>query len=546
VGEIQKAYNALAGILKRDADEIYSTIDKLRTGPVGMPRDFEWNQFVNSDPHFVNPNVPLRRLEEIEYPGKHHPATTEVRAGMLERKSKYLKSYTPGWYVFNQSILFCANYERYVLSPTHLHEFKSADRIYTQPPVMSLYLPDQKLGSHSQPGSSSHKFVLKGRQTGSMHRGHTWVFRAESYDTMLAWYEDVKALTETTGEQRNAFVRRHVRSVSQGSARSVSSDGGLEEDEADEVPYSANQSMTNAAAREETPQRPSPGGRFPSDIQIDRNLQAPLSPSSGSSEINHDITTAAGGLQSDGYGYPAQPMSYDSTQQPQPQNSAMHPATQTVNAYQNNADYAYPPQQLNQQQYPPSTQAPYINSAPINQQAQPLQMPAQPSQPPPPTHEPAAIQPSSGFNPSGIERHDSTYGDWLGGAAVGAGGGVLGTAAYNHYHHDQGQNAGGQGPVEQPTQAAPISHAKAIPTPIPTSIPMSSEPDSLATTPATSVDRSFLDGAEAVPATASPKAVNGGPVAVGSGFPIHPRRQNTDFSVSELHVPGEFPKTVGA
>jgi hypothetical protein len=62
---------------------------------------------------------------------------------MLERKSKYLKSYTPGWYV---------------LSPTHLHEFKSADRIYTQPPVMSLLLTDQKLGSRSQPGSSSHKF----------------------------------------------------------------------------------------------------------------------------------------------------------------------------------------------------------------------------------------------------------------------------------------------------------------------------------------------------------------------------------------------------
>lgn len=99
VGEIQKAYNALASILKREADEHYTTIDKLRSGPISMPRDHEWSRFVKSDPHFVNPDIPLRRLEEIEYPGKHHPATTEVRAGMLERKSKYLKSYTPGWYV---------------------------------------------------------------------------------------------------------------------------------------------------------------------------------------------------------------------------------------------------------------------------------------------------------------------------------------------------------------------------------------------------------------------------------------------------------------
>ncbi|KAL6709584.1 phosphatidylinositol 4,5-bisphosphate-binding protein [Coniothyrium glycines] len=247
VGEVQKAYNALASILKRDADEQYNTIEKLRNGPISMPRDHEWIRFVQSDPHFVNPDLPLRRLEEIEYPGKHHPATTEVRAGMLERKSKYLKSYTPGWYV---------------LSPTHIHEFKSADRIYTQPPVMSLYLPDQKLGSKSQPGSSSHKFVVKGRQTGSMHRGHTWVFRAESYETMQAWYDDIKTLTEKTGEERNAFVRRHasVRSASAGSAHSASSDGGLEEDEADAIPYSANQSMKDQAIREPSPRpsRPSP------------------------------------------------------------------------------------------------------------------------------------------------------------------------------------------------------------------------------------------------------------------------------------------------
>jgi hypothetical protein len=97
VGEVQKAYNALASILKRDADEMYSTVEKLRTGPLAMPRDQEWGRFVRSDPHFVNPDLPLRRLEDIGYPGKHHPATAEVRAGMLERKSKYLKSYTPGW-----------------------------------------------------------------------------------------------------------------------------------------------------------------------------------------------------------------------------------------------------------------------------------------------------------------------------------------------------------------------------------------------------------------------------------------------------------------
>jgi len=202
---------------------------------------------VGADPHFVDPSLPLRRLQDINYPGRGHPAAAEIRAGMLERKSKYLKSYSPGWYV---------------LSPTHLHEFKSADNIYSQPPVMSLYLGEQKLGSHSGPESSSHKFMLKGRQSGGVHRGHSWVFRAESYDTMMAWFDAIKSLTEKTGAERNAFVRQHARSVSGASHRaaSISSDG-FEDDEADHVPYSASAQTPQIIEPIEgqRPQRPQPG-----------------------------------------------------------------------------------------------------------------------------------------------------------------------------------------------------------------------------------------------------------------------------------------------
>lgn len=199
---------------------------------------------------------------------------------------------------------------RYVLSPTHLHEFKSADK--TQSPVMSLYLPEQKLGSRSQVGGSSPKFILKGRQTGGVHRGHSWVFRAESFDTMLAWYEDIKALTEKTPQERSEFVRGHSRSFSRSSSRrSVSSDGVVDED--DEEPYSAHNSAAalgqpGSAYQQDVPRRPSPGGRFPSDLQVtaQRGLQAPLSPSSSSSQGFNDrqqqpgndshIVAAAGAL----------------------------------------------------------------------------------------------------------------------------------------------------------------------------------------------------------------------------------------------------------
>ncbi|KAI8223220.1 Phosphatidylinositol 4,5-bisphosphate-binding protein SLM1 [Colletotrichum sp. SAR 10_99] len=96
VGEIQKAYNAYAGILKRESDAAYSAIDELRVGPITMPKDHEWAYFVQKDDQFVDPNIPIRSAEHIHYPGRDHVACQEIRAGLLERKSKYLKSYTAG------------------------------------------------------------------------------------------------------------------------------------------------------------------------------------------------------------------------------------------------------------------------------------------------------------------------------------------------------------------------------------------------------------------------------------------------------------------
>lgn len=97
VGEIQKAYAAYAGILKREADQAFDTADRLREGPLAIARDHEWDVFVTKNDHMVDPKTPVRSVDHIVYPGKDHPSAAEVRSGMLERKSKYLKNYTPGW-----------------------------------------------------------------------------------------------------------------------------------------------------------------------------------------------------------------------------------------------------------------------------------------------------------------------------------------------------------------------------------------------------------------------------------------------------------------
>ncbi|KAI9845432.1 MAG: hypothetical protein M1837_004910 [Sclerophora amabilis] len=559
VGEIQKAYNAYAGILKREADEAYDTVEQLRTGPIAMPKDREWSSFVERDNHFIDPRIPLRRPEDIEYPGRNHPAASEVRAGMLERKSKYLKSYTPGWYV---------------LSSTHIHEFKSADRINSQPPVMSLYLPEQKLGTHSQPDSSSHKFMLKGRQTGPMHRGHAWTFRAESHDTMLAWYEDLRNLTEKTGEERNAFVRKHARSVSAGSQTSqrtgsISSDGVLDEDEADEVPYSATASV-NQPIKQQTQKRPQPGGRFPSDLQVDRGLQATRSASSGSSDHDREIVAAAGSLpgttlyggdgQYTGIASPTvaqhptheQERSFDEPRttplrrETGPQDNsiasvgAVAPSQALYDGAISDFDHVDPQQSSSQ-----AEQMKLHSNEPIQQSSQNASYLAEPHQ--------------------NIQRHDSSYGEWMAPVATMSGG--LGTRERETRMLEQqggyeAQELGGDSPAT-PMHAAetpiPISHntvndgpASAAP---PVILANDLSPADSGTTATTGIESYPFGGgeyfrerlqAQDYMSTATGKLQDQDPISTFPTTKATTTQSSDSNARASPHMPGEYPPTPAA
>lgn len=417
---------------------------------------------------------------------------------------------------------------------------------------MSLYLPEQKLGSHSELGSSSHKFMLKGRQTGSMHRGHAWVFRAESHDTMLAWFSDIKELTEKRGEERNDFVRRtHTRSVSGNSlkpASIISSEGGMEEDEADRVAFSGEQSVRgNSVAdgaavagagglgiaaiddvednRSEAgwrpPQRPAPGGRFPSDVNVQRGLQAPLSPSSGeSSDRDRDIIAAAGALPGSGVPFAHTPEKHTELQTTAPQPMAVNSTMSSTNHYT-------------------SGQHPNLL----------------------PSHLPAAP-------------HDtgSQYGEWMAPIAAGAGGAALGAGAM--HHHDKQQQQQHQPPAtEVATQqvhgesAIPYYGQSSAPIPVATAAPIEAPTGPRAmsdstTAPSSAVGNATSSGTETATLSTVPTST-GYPAANGSMFDangvyVGPKtsataptdyivrpteRSKSHTTISDLHVPGEFPAT---
>lgn len=83
-------------------------------------------------------------------------------------------------------------------------------------------------------------------------------------------------------------------------------------DEEDEEPFSAtNSAVVAPGPKQDEPKRPQPGGRFPSQLSIDtlsqRGLQAPLSPSSGSSGFgdvqDRNVGAAASSLPGSGVGH---------------------------------------------------------------------------------------------------------------------------------------------------------------------------------------------------------------------------------------------------
>ena len=532
---------------------------------------------------------------------------------------------------------------RYVLSPTHLHEFKSADRISSQVPIMSLYLIEQKLGSHSNTDSSSHKFMLKGRQAGGMHRGHAWVFRAESYDTMLAWYEDIKNLTEKTGEERNAFVRRHARSVSGGShkAASVSSDGALDEDEADRVPYSAASSTMDKGSRQEQKlqERPQPGGRFPSELNVNRDLQVPLSPSSGTSSDDRDAIAGAGALPGSGVpfgqsghtvrkgedetnesgeiggfsrttssrGYIAQRGENDADTGDEAgglrrktsfEDRAVPGNLATVNGQ---GDIAPSRATSYRETYIPIAQRQEYNNLPVNQGPNPTTSPTAANSRPLelndlPTHRKGSTYSAHGaeYNnqpvhfqgmssegsgavsygtssrpseqqfqdstarsvPLALNRHDSHHGDWIAPAAAGAGGSIVAAAGAETYLHQeqkdvqqQQENTQHDAQITAPTTGVTgnVEFANVAPSPIELDANNSGKPAASTMTPESTTSTMNHPGnsisvstGTSIPSTVESDA--GGNVGSRPTLPSNQSEQ----TISYLHVPGEYPPTPAA
>ena len=192
---VANCFNIYHGMLVREAECITDLAQGVRSSADMTPLN-EWEEFLKRDKVLVDPSIPMRNVEDISYKGDNQ--LTEIRSGYLERKSKFLRSYSRGYY--------------FLTSAGYMHEFKSKDSTSREPTV-SLFLPNCQLGDHSTEDQKSHKFVLRGAQAGGNHSVHSWVFRAPSHAEMLQWYNDIRVLTQLgsmTKEEKGSLFSHYA------------------------------------------------------------------------------------------------------------------------------------------------------------------------------------------------------------------------------------------------------------------------------------------------------------------------------------------------
>ncbi|KGQ84193.1 hypothetical protein MEO_04623 [Candida albicans P94015] len=171
-------------------------LPNISNGFLSKESNFEWDAFIernlpNVNNHgtissgtFIDLNMPKRHLSDFVIKNFDSNLNVAIREGYLERRSKFLKNYTSAWYV---------------LTCSYIHEFKSNDRKKDPQPVMSLPLDSCTVSDHSKNDGKLegvYKFILTSKSHNTlMNKTHKWVFRTNTYQNMIEWFDSIKKMT---------------------------------------------------------------------------------------------------------------------------------------------------------------------------------------------------------------------------------------------------------------------------------------------------------------------------------------------------------------
>lgn len=462
--EIQNYLSTFLNLLNTESSTIPGyLLPNLNNGFLAKDPDCEWNSYISrnvpSSPTslsalgnnasnvksgtFVDLSFPARKLSDLAIPEFDNALNVPVREGTLERRSKFLKSYSSGWYV---------------LTCNFIHEFKTPDRKKDLQPVMSLLLDSCVVSEHTKDDGKAggiYKFVLHSKLlNGIIHKGHNWVFRTTTYQDMIDWYNDIKALTTlSTPLARARFVSKKLnldtKQTDTTKNKRLSRTASLKSEQ------TGRKTVTTVHTRS--------SGKVSSHLPISRTSSRPLSqgPSSNynrisstfsqrnndqsprlSNMINSDgtIITPLEGVATDGKPSPAV---YQNGAQASPQQFAQSPGTFPPHLYYPSPEHGLPVQQF----YDPVQQQYYTLSPAINPASQPHYFA--------PTSKPSSPQifvPQSGAQPQVIHGQQASQGQIF--YPVGPTGVPLYAASLNQDRRSIGET-GSQKEPPYPTHSQP-------------------------------------------------------------------------------------------
>jgi hypothetical protein len=217
--EIQNYLSNFLNLINNEYSSLTNfLLPNFNNGFLSKESNFEWDSFISRNLQtlivsplgnstssikpgtFIDLSFASRKFNDLSIPNYNTSLNIPIREGFLERRSKYLKNYSSGWYV---------------LTCNFIHEFKSSDRKKDPQPSMSLPLDTCVVTEHSKDDGKAagvYKFILSSKlSNGLIHRTHNWVFRTDTYPNMIDWYNDIKNLTNLpTPASRARFIDKKL------------------------------------------------------------------------------------------------------------------------------------------------------------------------------------------------------------------------------------------------------------------------------------------------------------------------------------------------
>ncbi|KAG0688193.1 mitotic spindle checkpoint protein Bub3 [Pichia californica] len=276
--EIQNCISTYTDLIDSELKVVKDNlIQPFKEGFIKNDPTIDWDYFIKNDnkKNFLPINAKntldkvkrVRKNSDINYPYRNNAISSCIYSGFLDRKSKYLKSYSKFYYV---------------LTINFLHEFKSNDRIKDLNPLQSFSLTDLTVATVDD---DPKKFVIRVYKGSDKDSKTKFTFKSDSIDSALKWIDYLSDLAqfENTIERNLAYDVSDDDDNNNNNNNNSSTNNGIIDNE-NCIPISTEQN--NFLETTSTVSSPASSGRFTSHS---RSTSDDLNPKSQYQQVQNSL-----------------------------------------------------------------------------------------------------------------------------------------------------------------------------------------------------------------------------------------------------------------